>query len=148
MTTDTCEDGVPLRLFDLHVEEFLEHLRTAGYTERTLRKKRSILAAFARWSGREQITLDHLGDADIAEFVKHSSVAGAGAARVRSERAVLRLLLQHLRAQTWVPLPTPIDLSCDDALAKGYADYLRQDRGLAENSVRVYLPLIRGFLSS
>jgi integrase/recombinase XerD len=148
MTTDTYEDGVPLRLFDLHVEEFLEHLRTAGYTERTLRKKRSILAAFARWSRREQIALDHLGDADIAEFVKHSSVAGAGVARVRVERAVLRLLLQYLRAQTWAPLPVPVDASSDDALAKRYADYLRQDRGLVENSVRVYLPLIRGFLTS
>jgi len=48
MTTDTYEDGVPLGLLDLHVEGFLGHLRTAGYAERTLRKKRSILAAFAR----------------------------------------------------------------------------------------------------
>ena len=123
------------------------HLRTAGYTERTLRKKRPILAAFARWSRREQIALDRLGDADIAEFVERSSVAGAGAARVRFERAVLRLLLQYLRAQTWAPSPVPVDASCDDVLAKRYADYLRQDRGLAENSVRVYLPLIRGFLT-
>lgn len=148
MTTVTYEDGAPLELLDLHVEGFLGHLRTAGYAERTLRKKRSILAAFARWSRREQIALDRLGDADIAEFVKRSSAAGAGAARVRSERAALQLLLGYLRAQTLVPSPVPVDASLDDALAERYADYLRQDRGLTENSVRVYLPLIRGFLAS
>jgi hypothetical protein len=31
---------------------------------------------------------------------------------------------------------------------KRYLDYLRQDRGLAENSLRVYEPLIRDFLAS
>lgn len=146
MTTDTYQDGGPLGLFDLHMEGFLGHLRAAGYVERTLRKKRSIVTAFAQWSRREQISLDHLGDADIAAFVKRSS--GAGAARVRVERAALRPLLEYLRAQTWAPSPVPVDASLDDALAKRYADYLRQDRGLAENSVRVYLPLIRGFLAS
>jgi len=146
MTTETYADGAPLGLLDVHVEGFLGHLRSAGYAERTLRKKRSIVAAFARWLGREQIALDHLGDSDIAAFVKHSS--GAGAARVQFERAALRLLLEYLRAQTWVPSPVLVDVSSDDALAKRYADYLRQDRGLAENSVRVYLPLIRGFLAS
>lgn len=148
MTTDAYEDGVPLGLLDLHAEGFLGHLRTAGYAERTLRKKRSILAAFARWSRGEQIALDHLGDSDIAEFVKRSSVAGAGAARVRAERAALQLLLEYLRAQSWAPSPVRVDASLEDALTERYADYLRQDRGLAENSVRVYLPLIRGFLTS
>ena len=145
MTTDTY-DGAPQGLLDLHLEAFLGYLRTAGYAERTLRNKRSIVAAFARWAGREQIALNHLGDSDIAEFAKRWS--GAGTARARSELAALRLLLEYLRAQTFAPLPMPVSASSDDALAKRYADYLRQDRGLAENSVRVYLPLIRGFLAS
>lgn len=146
MTTDTFEDGAPLGLLDLHIEAFLGHLRTAGYAERTLRRKRSIVAAFARWARREQITLDHLGDSDITAFVKRSS--GTGTTRVQFELAALRPLLEYLRAETWAPLPVPVDGSLADALAKRYLDYLRQDRGLAENSVRVYLPFIRNFLTS
>ncbi|MDP2621812.1 MAG: tyrosine-type recombinase/integrase [Hyphomicrobiales bacterium] len=146
MTTDRFEDGAPLGVLDLHIEAFLGHLRTAGYAERTLRKKRSIVAAFARWARREQIALDHLGDSDIAAFVKRSS--GTRTARVQFELAALRPLLEYLRAETWAPLPVPVDASLGDALAKRYLDYLRQDRGLAENSVRVYLPFIRDFLTS
>lgn len=146
MTTDIFEDSAPLGLLDLHIEAFLGHLRTAGYAERTLRKKRFVVAAFARWARHEQIALDHLGDSDIAAFVKRSS--GTGTARVQFELAALRPLLEYLRAETWAPLPVPVDASLGDALAKRYLDYLRQDRGLAENSVRVYLPFIRDFLTS
>ena len=146
MTTDTFEDGAPLGLLDFHIEAFLGHLRTAGYAERTLRKKRCIVAAFARWARRERIALDHLGDADIAAFVKRS--CRTRKARVKFELAALRPLLEYLRAETWAPMPVPVEASLGDALAKRYVDYLRQDRGLAENSVLVYLPLIRDFLTS
>jgi integrase/recombinase XerD len=147
MTTDTLEDGAPLRLLDFHIEAFLGHLRTAGYAERTLRNKRSILTAFAQWTKRERIALDRLSDCDIAAFVKRSS--GTRVARVKFELAALRPLLEYLRAKTVVGLPlAPIDVSPGDELKKRYIDYLRQDRGLAENSVRVYGPLIRDFLAS
>ena len=146
MTTDTFEDNAPQFLLDLHIDAFLEHLRTARYAERTLRKKRSVVAAFARWARSEQIALNHLGDSDITAFVKR--LPRTGTARVKFELRALRLLLEYLRAQNWAPLPVPVDESLGDALAKRYVDYLRQDRGLAENSVRVYLPLIRGFLTS
>ena len=53
MTTDTFEDGAPLGLLDLHIEAFLGHLRTAGYAERALGKKRCAVAAFARWATGE-----------------------------------------------------------------------------------------------
>jgi site-specific recombinase XerD len=145
MTTDALEDGVPLGLPDSPVEAFLSHLRTAGYAERTLRKKRSIVTAFAQWTRRERIALDCLGDCEVAAFVKRSS--GTSAAHVQFERAALRPLLEYLRAQSVVP-PAPIDASPADELLKRYRDYLRQDRGLAENSLRVYEPLIRDFLAS
>lgn len=147
MTKDTFEDGAPLGLLDFHVEAFLGYLRTAGYAERTLRKKRSIMAAFAQWTRRERIALDQLSDSDIAAFVKRSS--GTRTARVQFELAALRPLLEYLRAETGARSPlTPVDALPGDDLKQRYMDYLRQDRGLAENSVRVYLPFIRDFLTS
>ena len=117
MTTDASEHGVPLGLLDSHVEAFLVHLRTAGYAERTLRKKRSIVTAFAQWTRRERIALDCLGDCEVAAFVKRSS--GIRAARVQCERAALRPLLEYLRAQSMVGLPpAPIDASPADELMK------------------------------
>ena len=55
MTTPTLEDGTPESLLDNHIEPFLKHLRAAGYAERTLRKKRTVARAFARWTRRKQI---------------------------------------------------------------------------------------------
>lgn len=147
MTTDALEDGVPLGLLDSHVEAFLGHLRTAGYAERTLRKKRSIVTAFAQWTRRERIALERLGDCEVAAFVKRSS--GARVAHVQYERAALRPLLDYLRAQSVVGLtPAPIDASPAEEVMKRYLDYLREDRGLAQNSLHVYGPLIRDFLAS
>ncbi len=49
MTIDTTADGVSEGLPARHIEAFLEHLRTAGYVDSTLRKKQRILTAFVRW---------------------------------------------------------------------------------------------------
>jgi hypothetical protein len=115
MTTDGLEGGMPLGLPASHIEAFLEDLRGAGYAERTIRKKRSVVTAFTRWTKRERIALDRLGDCDIAAFVKRSSETPAE--RVQFEMAALRPLLEYLRAQSVVVLPlTPIDASPADEL--------------------------------
>lgn len=69
------------------------------------------------------------------------------AARVQFELAVLRLLLAYLRRQAEVPLAARSDESVINRINCRYVDYLRQDRGLAENSVLVYAPFIRDFLN-
>jgi len=145
-TTDTIEDGVFEGLSDRHIEAFLEQLRAARYAEVTLRKKRWILITFARWMKSKNIVLAHLDEPAIAAFVKRS--IGAPAARVQFEFAVLRLLLAYLRGETIVRLPAQENESAIDLVHGRYVDYLRQDRGLAENSVLVYAPFIRDFLNS
>lgn len=60
MTTPTLKVGTPESLLDDHIESFLKHLRAAGYAERTLRKKRTVARAFARWTRRKKIALDNL----------------------------------------------------------------------------------------
>src|SRR3989442_1394342 len=59
------EGGTPDNLFDGHIEPFLKHLRAAGYAERTLRKKRTVARAFARWMKRKQTIPDYAASVSI-----------------------------------------------------------------------------------
>ncbi|WP_231928056.1 hypothetical protein [Caballeronia cordobensis] len=68
--------------------------------------------------------------------------------RVQRARPTLRQFLAYLRAEAIVCSPT---LGSQSAIAhtyRRYLDYLRQDRGLAKNSLLVYGPFIRDFLDS
>lgn len=145
-TTNTIEDGGSYGLPVHHIDAFLEQLRTARYAEETLRKKRWVLTAFARWTNSQNIALTHFDEATIAAFVKR--LTGAPVARIQFEIAVLRRLLSYLRGEAIVRLPTPDDESAIDHINGRYVGYLRQDRGLAENSILVYTPFVRDFLKS
>jgi integrase/recombinase XerD len=140
------EDGPSPGLCDTHVESFLTHLRAEGYAERTLRKKRPVAASFARWSLRNQIALDDLNQSHLTTFVKRAPQRPK--AQVNFELAVLRLFFKYIRANVRVPSPSPlIDVSPADDLKGRYIDHLRKERGLTENSIRVYRPFINDFLN-
>ena len=146
MTTSTLEYGTPERLLEDHIEPFLKNLRVAGYAERTLRKKRTVARAFARWMRRKQIAVDDLDDSHLTAFVARSPRRRM--AHMKFERAVMRLLFEYLRSQAGLQRPSlQDDVSDADRLLQRYEDYLRKDRGLAENSVHVYVPFIRDFLA-
>ncbi len=57
-------------------------------------------------------------------------------------------LWPYLRGEAIVRLPASDDESAIDHINGRYVEYLRQDRGLTENSVHVYAPFIRDFLNS
>lgn len=95
MTTPTAKAGITEHLLDDQIEPFLKHLRAAGYAQRTLRKKRTVARAFARWMRRRQIAIDDLNDGHIAAFVARSPRNRK--AHVKFERAVLRLWFEYLR---------------------------------------------------
>ena len=143
---ETIEDCDAAGLPAHHIEAFLEHLREAGYSEVTRRKKRTILTALARWMKLASIPLAQLDESVITAFVKRST--GAPASRAQFKRAVLRLLLADLRSEANVCWPAQVKESPIDGTGPCYVDYLRQDLGLAENSVHVYAPFIREFLRS
>ena len=91
MTTPTSEAGTTEDLLDNQIELFQKHLRTAGYAQLTLRKKRTVARAFVRWAKRKQITLNDLNDGHIAAFVSRSPRNRK--AHVKVELAVMRLIL-------------------------------------------------------
>ena len=147
MTTPTLEDATPDRRIDNQIEPFLKHLRAAGYAERTLHKKRTAARAFARWTRRKQIVLNDLNDGHIAAFVARSPRRRK--AHVKFELAAMRLFFGYLRGHAGLRRPpSQADVSAADALLQNYKDYLRKDRGLTENSVQVYAPFVRDFLTT
>ena len=134
--------GLPAR----HIDAFLDRLRAAHYSEVTLRKKRQILCAFSRWMKNRNIELVDLDESATARFMKR--LIDAPRDRVQCERAALRSFLAYLRAEAIVHSPTMGGQSAITHIYDRYLDYLRQDRGLANNSVLVYGPFIRDFLNS
>lgn len=144
MTTATLLDKTRQDPPDNCIEAFLDRLRGSGYAEYTLWKKRSVLKCFAQWTKQKRITIDDLGDNRVEAFVRRSPRRGKD--QVAFELAVLRQLFRYLRPE--VGPPAQKDVSSTIGLLRRYEDYLRRDRGLAENSVHVYVPFIRHYLES
>lgn len=139
------EEHEPLGLLDIHIASFLEHLQAAGYAERTRHKKRPVANAFAHWTRRQRIALHDLTESHIAAFVRRAPRKRNG--RAKFEKSVLSLLLKYLRLKAGVQgSPALSTASPLGDLLQRYVDYLRNMRGLAENSVHVYVPFIRDLL--
>jgi integrase/recombinase XerD len=147
MTVEPLQDLPSCDAFQNHIAPFLDHLRVAGYAERTLRKKRFVLQALARWTKRRPMTADSSHDDLMRAFL--GRLPQKRKVRLQFERGVLQLFFEYLRSVAPGPhWAVPEDLSEADRLLRTYESYLRKDRGLAENSVRVYLPPIRVLLNS
>jgi site-specific recombinase XerD len=147
MTPEPLQDLPSCDALQNHIEPFLDHLRVAGYAERTLRKKRCVLQALARWTKRKPMTVDSSHDDLMRAFL--GRLPQKRKVRLQFERGVLQLFFEYLRSVAPVVNgPVPEDLSEADRLLRAYESYLRKDRGLTENSIHVYLPFIRVLLRS
>jgi site-specific recombinase XerD len=143
----TTGSGRAQRLLNDQIEPFLQHLRDAGYAERTLRKKRTVARAFAQWANPKGIALINLNDDHVDAFVQR--LPQAGESRQQFELASVRLFLGYLRRAAGLQCTAvQAPVSATASLIQQYENHLRKDRGLAENSLRVYLPLIQTLLAS
>lgn len=143
---DSINDEMRSGLRELHIDVYLEGMRQAGYCDVTLGKKRRVLHAFSRWVQSKLVVLEHLDESHIDAFVNSS--LGTPASCIQFKLSVLRRYLAYLRAKMLVRVPLPNAESEVQGINRQYVEYLRQDRGLAENSVHVYAPFIRDFLDS
>ena len=126
MTAGRPQDPKPQDLLENHIEPFLKELRASGYAERTLRKKRSVVRSFIRWTKRKCITADDLSDYHVAAFLARSPQRRK--AHVKFQRAVLRLFFHYLRSSTGLLGPSLQEVVSEvDGLVGRYADYLRTD---------------------
>ena len=95
---------------------------------------------------RKRVAIDDLSDEHIAAFVSRSPRHCRE--RMRAERAAMRLFFQYLRDAGALQTPAQPQTSSATDLLNSYEGFLRRDRGLAENSVHVYSPFIRVFLTA
>jgi site-specific recombinase XerD len=136
-------DHQPCSLLDT-VEPFLGPFAAAGYADPTLRNKRTVTRAFVRWLTRRQITPAEVTEAHLTAFVHRKPHRQT----TRDfELGTLRQFLSYLRTIGKVPLPPQPSVAAPTGdIEQRYLQYLRQDRGLAANSLRLYLPFVRAFL--
>ena len=129
---------------EIYLHSFVDQLRAAGYAPQAVANKRAIILAFARWTQVERVAVEDLDDLHLTAFVGRRPHRP----RARVERRTLRQFLAHMRgARGLPPLRASRPASPADDLAQRYVAYLRSDRGLAENSVLVYAPFVRDFLT-
>ena len=132
-------------LQDGQVASFVEQLRVARYAERTIRKRRSVATAFARWTKRKRLTLSDLDESQVTKFLGRSPRPSKH--RIALERASVRLFLRHLRRDSErTDPPAQAASPLEDGLAR-YVSYLLTERGLAKNSILVYSPFVEDFLT-
>lgn len=147
MPTTPLHDETLRRLLDGEIKPFLEQLRALRYADETVQRKLAIAREFTQWAQQNLITADNLNSGSVAEFVaRRPQRAKTG---VALERAAVRMFVKHLYARGCLQCPGPGETdSGRDSYLRRYEGYLRNDRGLADNSVHVYLPFIRDFLGA
>jgi len=142
METAGWEATAHPRSLEVHVASFLDSLSATGYGPRAVAHRRAIVMAFVRWTQAEQVAPQDLTEKHLAAFVNRRPQRR----ETRKERAALRRFLVHVRAGG-TPPPAAAPISPAEALAQRYVAFLRRDRGLAENSILVYGPCARDFLT-
>jgi integrase/recombinase XerD len=129
------------------IEPFLQRLQAVRYTKGTLQQKRTITKEFTQWAQRHLIVAENIESETVAEFVRR--LPQTTKTRAERERATVRLFVEHLyvRGRLRCINPKEPESVCRSYLRR-YEEYLRKDRGLADNSVHVYVPFVRDFLST
>jgi integrase/recombinase XerD len=139
-----ADDGSYSEFLDAYLEGFLDDLWAQGFAERWMPRRRRTVESFARWARCAQIAVADLSEAHVAMFVEPLR----SPTRLARARGVLRRLLQYLdRAGALTKAPIAPAVTSEDQLLQAYLRFLRQDRGLSPNSVKVYGPFVRTFLA-
>jgi len=128
-----------------HIVSFAESVRKRGYAVHSTHRMVLLAACFSRWLKQRRVALRSITASQAAQYLRYRC------RRVKlssSDVAALRYLLDYLRSEGAIPVeakPTfrPIPA---ERYARGYEEYLRESRALAEATVVNYVPFIRDFL--
>lgn len=123
------------------IEPFMASLEAAGYAANTLCTKRAALRRFVDWRRRLKPREAGPDESEVTEFMtrvcrlapKHRCLASTALSaflqHLRHRKLIAALEIKHPNTPTLV-------------LTRRYAEFLRNEKGLAELSLRVYLPLV------
>jgi site-specific recombinase XerD len=127
-----------------HVDRFIAGVKAAGYAYGSLCTKRAALRRFLLWRRRRKF-LGEPDESEVAKFMVRSSRL-APQHRCMASTA-LTAFLWYLRREGVIATSAPAAIeTISSALERRYADFLRNDKGLAELSLNVYLPLVADLL--
>ncbi len=122
------------------VDPFVSDLKNAGYPANTLSTKRAALRKFFIWRQSRSKTDSEPDEAEVKAFMAKACKLDA-AHRCLASTALLGFL-EHLRRHGLIrEQSSTVQSTARDRLLQSYADFLRDEKGLAESSLRVYLPV-------
>ena len=123
------------------IEPFMAGLEAAGYAANTLCTKRAALRRFVDWRQGLKHRTAGPDESEVTEFMEKACRLGPKHRCLAS--TALSAFLRHLRCRKVIPTRVykPPETTAL-VLTRRYAEFLRNEKGLAELSLRVYLPLV------
>lgn len=135
-----------LPVTEAKLEGCFEEFRAHGYSESTLRKRRTTFRALIHWLVENGASDDDaLTDQWLMAFLARTPVTRREQRKL--EAAAIGRLVAYLNIKGGHPASLLPGTLAADEIARAYTRYLYMDAGLAENSVRAYLPHVRVFLN-
>jgi hypothetical protein len=130
----------------LHIDGFAGLLSHQGYATQTARLKIRLVADLSTWLGRRHLDVANLLEDQIHGFLKARKKQSL---LRRGDSWTLTQLLAHLRQEGIVyPKGTRAGAAPIDRIARDYADFLTQERGLRPATLANYVPIARRFLEA
>jgi len=125
---------------EAQIDPFIAGLKAAGYAANTICTKRAALRRFVSWRRRLKRSATEPDESEVAEFMASASQLGP---KHRCLASVALLgFLEHLRRHEVITRCAPEAMTASSALESRYVDFLRNEKGLAELSLHVYLPVV------
>jgi integrase/recombinase XerD len=130
---------------EAQIAPFVADLMASGYATGTLCTKRAALRRFVGWRQLREGAATGPDESEVAAFMAGPCQLGPRH-RCLASKALLGFL-EHLRRHKVIaPRTSKASETASSLLQKRYADFLRDEKGLAELSLRVYLPLVPDLL--
>jgi integrase/recombinase XerD len=128
-----------------YIDTYAALLAQRGYARATSREYLRLVARLSRWLCKQRLRVDDLDEQRVNEFLEYRCRRGFIA---RSNAAALKALLKELRTAGIVRARIPhTDNSPLDKIGTAYSQYLAQERGLSQQTLANYLPVVRRFLT-
>lgn len=130
-----------------YVAGYRHDLSSKGYSAWTAVSYLYSLARVSRWLAEQGLTAVDLDAECVERFLAGRPASRRSVVQRRTRRGMMSLL-GHLRALGVAPALTAAKGTAADALLNEFAEFLRNERGLAEKTVCVYRRVAGLFLSS
>ena len=129
------------------IDPCIAGLKAAGYSASTLCTKRAALRQFVGWRRNDGVQGLEPDETQVHKFLTETCRVGSNRRCLAS--TALAAFLKHLRERGVIKTREPVQVPTPSSVLENrYTEFLRCEKGLAELSIRVYLPVAAHFLTS